>query len=244
MADVRARALAVLERCDRLGDVWEMVVQHEHQHDETMLQTLQLAEPGVYAPVRRPLPGGGSDSPATVGVAGGPFPLGDPGVNFAYDNECSQHVVEVPSFAIDRTPVSNAAYLESSRTAATAGRSSGRRRVGPGVPPSGPSVPSTGPTTAGRGASSAWNGWTRGCRSCTSAGTRRTPTRAGAASGYPPRRSGRRPPPRTRRPGRSAACPGGRRPPTQPVPTSISSTSARPRAAPTAGAPPRAEHSA
>jgi gamma-glutamyl hercynylcysteine S-oxide synthase len=66
----------------------------------------------VYAPVRRPLPGGGSDSPATVGVAGGPFPLGDPGVNFAYDNECPQHVVEVPSFAIDRTPVSNAAYLE------------------------------------------------------------------------------------------------------------------------------------
>ena len=112
MADVRARALAVLERCDRLGDVWEMVVQHEHQHDETMLETLQLAEPSVYAPVRRPLPGGGSDSPATVGVAGGPFPLGDPGVNFAYDNECPQHVVEVPSFAIDRTPVSNAAYLE------------------------------------------------------------------------------------------------------------------------------------
>ena len=33
--------------------LWDMVIQHEQQHNETMLQTLQLAEPGVYAPQRR-----------------------------------------------------------------------------------------------------------------------------------------------------------------------------------------------
>ena len=63
MAAVRERALDVLERVDLSSDgdrlnangfVWDMLVQHEHQHNETMLQTLQLAEPGVYSPSRPP----------------------------------------------------------------------------------------------------------------------------------------------------------------------------------------------
>ncbi len=45
MAAVRERTLASL---DLVSDfVGEMLVQHEHQHNETMLQTLQLAERGV-----------------------------------------------------------------------------------------------------------------------------------------------------------------------------------------------------
>ncbi|HEX2160732.1 MAG TPA: DinB family protein, partial [Thermoleophilaceae bacterium] len=57
MAQVRARALEVLEKADlspgsdRLnanGFVWDLLIQHEHQHNETMLQTLALAEPGVF----------------------------------------------------------------------------------------------------------------------------------------------------------------------------------------------------
>src|SRR6187455_2049101 len=39
LADVRARALAILEREDP-GDVHEMVLRHEHQHNETMLQAI------------------------------------------------------------------------------------------------------------------------------------------------------------------------------------------------------------
>ena len=35
----------------------EMLIQHEHQHNETMLQTLQLAEPGVYSPELTPARG-------------------------------------------------------------------------------------------------------------------------------------------------------------------------------------------
>ena len=50
---------AVRERTSRRSStglspfIAEMLIQHEHQHNETMLQTLQLAEPGVYAPEPR-----------------------------------------------------------------------------------------------------------------------------------------------------------------------------------------------
>jgi iron(II)-dependent oxidoreductase len=109
MAETRARTLEVLEHVARVGPVWEMVVQHEHQHNETMLQTLQLAEPGVYSPERRSLPVVG-DSGGTVRIDAGPFPLGEPDAEFAYDNERPQHVVHVPAFEIDRAPVTGGAY--------------------------------------------------------------------------------------------------------------------------------------
>ena len=105
MAAVRERALGVLERVDlspggdRLnahGFVWEMLVQHEHQHNETMLQTLQLAEPGGpraraarRADVGRPRRRHGRASDRDD--RGGPFPMGDPGDGFAYDNERPRH---------------------------------------------------------------------------------------------------------------------------------------------------------
>ena len=56
MEAVRERALGVLER-DGGGPLWDMLVQHEHQHNETMLQTLQLAAPGTYSPERTPASG-------------------------------------------------------------------------------------------------------------------------------------------------------------------------------------------
>ena len=122
MRQVRERALGVLDRADlsedgdRLnagGFVWEMLIQHEHQHNETMLQTLQLVGPDVYSPERRPLP----PAPArgglpTVEVAEGPFVMGDPGAGFAYDNERPSREVHLPAFEIDRTPVTNGAFLD------------------------------------------------------------------------------------------------------------------------------------
>jgi iron(II)-dependent oxidoreductase len=119
MAAVRTRALDVLDRVDlspgsdRLnggGFVWDLVVQHEHQHDETMLQTLQIAEPGAFSP-RRPqveLPDDAGERRATV--AAGAFAIGDAGVRFAYDNERPRHAVELAAFEIDAAPVTNAAY--------------------------------------------------------------------------------------------------------------------------------------
>jgi iron(II)-dependent oxidoreductase len=109
MDEVRERTLAAL---DPDGFVGELILQHEHQHNETMLQTLKLAEPGVYEPARRPLPTAVSTGPDTVVVEGGPFVMGYPGKGFAYDNERPRHEVHVNTFEIDRLPVTNAAYME------------------------------------------------------------------------------------------------------------------------------------
>ena len=111
MEAVRERALDVLDR-DRPTDRSRrgmLVVQHEHQHNETMLQTLQLAEPGTFVArarrgraERRP--------PARSTVPGGPFELGHAATGFAYDNERPRHRVDLPAFEIDRAPVTNGAY--------------------------------------------------------------------------------------------------------------------------------------
>jgi len=117
LQDVRARALQVLDSTDLYaegrgvrsgGFAWEMVIQHEHQHNETMLQTLTLAAPGVYSPSRPQLPPAPSKRPQEmVRVEAGPFEMGDPGELFAYDNERPRHAVDLPAFEIDVTPVTN-----------------------------------------------------------------------------------------------------------------------------------------
>jgi iron(II)-dependent oxidoreductase len=92
--------------------VYGMVVQHEHQHDETMLATIQLMDGEGYRPVMlRPLV---ASPPATseVRVAAGPFVMGTDTYPWAYDNERPSHVVDLPSFWIDTTPVTNRRYLD------------------------------------------------------------------------------------------------------------------------------------
>ena len=112
MEETRRRSLEVLGRVDGIEPVWTMVVNHEHQHNETMLQTLQLADRGVYTPERRELPKSAADGAGMVEIPAGPFPLGDPGAGFAYDNERPQREVDVPAFAIDRTAVTCGAFAE------------------------------------------------------------------------------------------------------------------------------------
>jgi iron(II)-dependent oxidoreductase len=107
---VRDRTLAVLEET-RLFDVWEMVVQHEHQHDETMLQCIQLAEARLYSLSPAPYQPVAPVWPAMVRVDAGPFRMGDSGPGFAYDNERPRHVVDVATFEIDTVPVTNGDYL-------------------------------------------------------------------------------------------------------------------------------------
>jgi iron(II)-dependent oxidoreductase len=109
LQQVRERTLSVLEPG---GFVGELILQHEHQHNETMLQTLKLAESGVYEPPRRALPPLKAAGPDTVAIEAGPFAMGDPGEVFAYDNERPRHELYVEGFEIDRLPVTNGDYME------------------------------------------------------------------------------------------------------------------------------------
>ncbi|WP_448614780.1 ergothioneine biosynthesis protein EgtB [Modestobacter sp. URMC 112] len=117
--EVRGRVLDRLERAGRDGDAdavafeVAMVVSHEQQHDETMLQALQLRTGPALLGAGAPLPAGRPGvAGTTVLVPGGEFVLGVDGTDepFALDNERPAHVVDVPAFRIGRVPVTNAEY--------------------------------------------------------------------------------------------------------------------------------------
>jgi gamma-glutamyl hercynylcysteine S-oxide synthase len=116
-ATVRGRAL---DRLDALTDDdndaafnFGLVVSHENQHDETMLQALNLRsgpallDRGVALPPGRPGVAGTS-----VLVPGGPFVLGVDAVTEpqSLDNERGAHVVDIEPFRIGRVPVTNAEW--------------------------------------------------------------------------------------------------------------------------------------
>ena len=106
MDDVRARTLSALP--DVSPFIAEMLIQHEHQHNETMLQALQLAEPGVFAPERRTP--AGTAATGSLEMEGGRMEVGDAGAGFAYDNERPRHAVVLEPYLIDRAPVTNGEY--------------------------------------------------------------------------------------------------------------------------------------
>jgi len=114
--EVHGRSLEVLaERGEDL--VAELVVRHEQQHCETILQTLALARlPGYSLRTAR----AGASAPESTRVSGlelvevpaGEVTIGAPAAGFAYDNERPRHPQLLPDFLIGRAPVSNADYLE------------------------------------------------------------------------------------------------------------------------------------
>jgi iron(II)-dependent oxidoreductase len=87
-----------------------MVVQHEHQHIETMLATLNLAQAADWLPEAPDTPAG-HVVPGEVLVDGGPFVMGTDAEPWAYDNERPAHVVDLQPFWIDVAPVTNGQYL-------------------------------------------------------------------------------------------------------------------------------------
>jgi gamma-glutamyl hercynylcysteine S-oxide synthase len=91
--------------------VYGLIVQHEYQHQETILATLQLRE-APYPFEDEPLPPRSPTDEPEVFVAGGPFVMGTDGEPWSYDNERRAHERELPPFWIDTLPVTNAAYLE------------------------------------------------------------------------------------------------------------------------------------
>lgn len=121
LEDVRARALALLEEVLpgeengpdrellRNGYVYDLVVQHEHQHQETICQTLQLL-PGGYLTQLPSTPEGRAAGHDMVGIPAGRYPIGTDG-HEPYDNEHPRHEVALDAFRIDRFPVTNGEYL-------------------------------------------------------------------------------------------------------------------------------------
>lgn len=116
MDAVRERVEALSGELDSFN--LELVIQHEQQHNETMLQLLRMMED--YAPppgLRR------QDQPPTrppagdewIEYPGGDYMIGTPAPaagEFAYDNESGEHVVRLDRFEIARRPVLNGEYRE------------------------------------------------------------------------------------------------------------------------------------
>jgi iron(II)-dependent oxidoreductase len=126
LQDVRERALAVVERRG-VGDgvIAELIVRHEQQHNETMLQTIQLArldglsEFAAEGATGLTEMGTGAVTGASrsftglelVEIPAGPCIIGASAAGFAYDNERPRHRTDVRGYLIGRTPITNATYL-------------------------------------------------------------------------------------------------------------------------------------
>ena len=122
LGDVRRAVLEELDRVDLSGGtrllegsfVYRMVLQHEYQHNETILQTLQLKRGGKWTPPRQlTSPRVAPDAPPAgemVRFPGGPVVLGTDDRSAAYDNERPAHRVDMPPFWIDVHPVTNGEY--------------------------------------------------------------------------------------------------------------------------------------
>ena len=121
LADVRAEVLDLLRTLDLGPDaephlaggyVHRMILQHESQHQETILQSLDLREAVTafdLSPVRA-VPE--VDDTDRVAVPGGPFVAGTDDRLWTYDNERSSHVVDVAPFWLDRYPVTTRRFAQ------------------------------------------------------------------------------------------------------------------------------------
>lgn len=118
VADVRRRTRVILDATEPDGSplregwyAFGLVVQHELQHNETMCQTLQISgfDPGPDPTIA---PAVAAGDVGEVQVPGGDYTVGTDRRAWVYDNERDGHEVVLRPYAIDRVPVTNAAYLE------------------------------------------------------------------------------------------------------------------------------------
>jgi iron(II)-dependent oxidoreductase len=118
--DALAYLAAVRERVRDLAvdaTLHELVLRHEQQHTETMLQTMELAHLPAPPDFDAPTFGAPVDAALArltglelVEVPAGPCTLGAPPEGFAYDNERTRHGRDLPAFRIGRSAVTNGAF--------------------------------------------------------------------------------------------------------------------------------------
>ncbi len=117
IAGVREEVLGLLEGVDPDSDdhlrfLYRMVIQHEHQHDETMLATRQLmGEDARPPPASTTAPRRGHLGDAEVLVAGADVVVGTSDDEWAHDNERDAHRVALEPFWIDIAPSTNRAWV-------------------------------------------------------------------------------------------------------------------------------------
>src|SRR5215212_6240252 len=115
---VREAVLETLEEANFSGDdpllkdgfVYNMIIQHEAQHNETMLQTLQLKKgEGSKPQAHIELPKGKEaqqqqqQQQQQVAVPGGEFVMGTDECAFTLDNERGAHLIDLPAFLLDES---------------------------------------------------------------------------------------------------------------------------------------------
>jgi iron(II)-dependent oxidoreductase len=114
---VRDKVFDTLDKLDsdETGFTFGLTISHENQHDETMMQALNLRAGPPLLDRGSALPPGRSGVAGTsVLVPAGEFVLGVDAVSepLSLDNERGAHLVDVPAFRIGRVPVTNAEWRQ------------------------------------------------------------------------------------------------------------------------------------
>jgi iron(II)-dependent oxidoreductase len=110
---LRSTPLDPAEPLLRGGFVYALVEQHEAQHQETMLQAVDLRTQATPYPRVRHAPRVAArrvDDTDRVVVPAGPFTMGSDDATSTYDNERPAHTGHVAAFALDRFPVTCRRY--------------------------------------------------------------------------------------------------------------------------------------
>ena len=104
-----------LNSTDRLlknGFVFDMALQHECQHQETILQSLALYESLPFESPQLPPENGTMSEYGMVIFPAGEFIMGSRSKRFVYDNELPAHPVFVDEFYIDAAPVTDGRFMK------------------------------------------------------------------------------------------------------------------------------------
>lgn len=113
---LRGRDLVAENRDPLFRDdyVYEMLLQHEIQHQETILQTLQLKVGAPYRPGITPhtLPDGRAERQGRfIDMPGGLVEIGTDRLSGTYDNERPAHALSINPFSLGVSPVTNGEFL-------------------------------------------------------------------------------------------------------------------------------------